>query len=67
MANIFINKEERNHVVLTNGTGADLALFDFTVIAPYCAVADEVVEDGGRFLPLVKADLGETRVELGGL
>ena len=43
MANIFIEKVAREHVVLVNGTGAALALFDFTVIAPYCAVADEVI------------------------
>lgn len=46
MANIFIEKVEREHVVLVNGTGAELKLFDFTVIAPYAAVADQVIANG---------------------
>jgi len=46
MANVHVEKTSRNDVPLVNGTGADLAQFDLTVIAPYVAVADEAVADG---------------------
>ena len=41
-ANVFINKENLDHISLVNGSSA-MALYDFTVIAPYVCIADEVI------------------------
>lgn len=46
MANIFNSKPINDVMFLVNGTGADLALDDFTVIAPYVCVANEVIANG---------------------
>jgi hypothetical protein len=38
---VYIEKENRDHVRYTNGTGADLDQYEFCVVGPYAAVADE--------------------------
>jgi len=43
---VFIEKERCDHVRIANDTGADLEQYEFGVIGPFAAVADEIVLDG---------------------
>jgi hypothetical protein len=40
---VFIEKEKCDHVRIKNGTGADLAQYEFAIVGPYAAVADEAI------------------------
>ena len=44
-ANVYIQKEDCDHVRFTNDTGADVSQYDFEVTGPYAAVADEDIAD----------------------
>jgi len=43
MATVFIEKERCDHVRIANDTGAELAQYEFAVVGPFAAVADEVI------------------------
>lgn len=45
-ANVFIQKEDVDHINFTNDTGADVSQYDFEVVGPYAAVADEDIDNG---------------------
>lgn len=38
---VYIVKEENDHVIMTNDLGADLDQYEFCVVGPYAAIADE--------------------------
>ena len=40
-ANVYIQQESVDHVRFINDTGADVSQYDFNVVGPYAAVADE--------------------------
>jgi len=46
MATVYISKEDVDHIVLNNNTGADLAQYEFTVIGELCLIADDAIVDG---------------------
>ncbi len=43
---VFIEKESVEHVRIANTTGADMAQYEFGVVGPFAAIADEAVVDG---------------------
>jgi hypothetical protein len=43
MATVYIEKERCDHVRIANDTGAELAQYEFAVVGPFAAVADEVI------------------------
>jgi len=43
MATVYIEKEKCDHVRIANDTGAELAQYEFAVVGPFAAVADEVI------------------------
>ena len=43
---VFIEKERCDHVRIANDTGADLEQYEFGVVGPFAAVADEIILDG---------------------
>jgi hypothetical protein len=45
-ANVYIKVENVDHRLLTNDTGADMSQYDFGVVGPFAAVADEDVTSG---------------------
>ena len=46
MATVYIEKERCDHVRIANDTGAELAQYEFAVVGPFAAVADEVIAIG---------------------
>ena len=46
MATVYIEKEKCDHVRIKNDTGAELAQYEFAVVGPFAAVADEVIASG---------------------
>ena len=46
MATVYIEKESCDHVRIANDTGAELAQYEFAVVGPFAAVADEVIAIG---------------------
>lgn len=45
---IYVQKEMVTHVVVTNDTGADMSQYDFDVVGPWAAVADNDVSAGAE-------------------
>jgi len=45
-ANVYIQKENVDHVRFKNDTGADVSQYDFEVVGPYAAVADADISSG---------------------
>ena len=43
MATVYIEKEKCDHVRIANDTGAELAQYEFAVVGPFAAVADDVI------------------------
>ena len=43
MATVYIEKEQCDHVMIKNQTGAIVAQYEFAVILPFAAIADEAV------------------------
>jgi hypothetical protein len=44
MANtVYIQKENVDHIVITNDTGADMNQYDFDIVGGWCAVADAAI------------------------
>ena len=43
---VYIEKEMCDHVRIENGTGGDLEQYQFAIVGPYAAVADEAIADG---------------------
>ena len=43
---VFIEKERCDHVRIANDTGADLGQYEFGVVGPFAAVADEIILNG---------------------
>lgn len=41
---VYVVKENNDHVLMDNDTGADLDQYEFCVVGPYAAVADEDIE-----------------------
>lgn len=46
MSKVYIEKENRDHEVLNNDTGAALEQYDFTVIGGLSCIADADIPDG---------------------
>jgi len=44
-ANVYIQKENVDHVRFTNDTGVDVSQYDFEVTGPFAAVADEDIDN----------------------
>lgn len=38
---VYISKEDNDHVIMTNDLGADLDQYEFCVVGPYAAIADQ--------------------------
>jgi hypothetical protein len=53
---VYIEKENVEHVRIANTTDADMAQYEFGVVGPFAAIADEAVDDG---------DVGPFHVEQG--
>lgn len=43
---VYIEKEKCDHVRIKNGTGANLVQYEFAIVGPFAAVADEIIENG---------------------
>lgn len=43
---VYIQREKCDHVRTKNDTGADLVQYQFAIVGPYAAVADEAIADG---------------------
>lgn len=42
-ANVYIERERNDHVRYVNDSGAAVAKYDFAIVGPYAAVADEII------------------------
>jgi len=43
---VYIQKEDVDHIRFSNDTGADVAQYEFGVVGPWAAVADEAIVAG---------------------